>query len=279
MIKFILWIFSIMPLRLNHWIGGLIGRYLYWSNSQSKRVAQKNIALCFTQLNPKQQQKLLKQSLIEVGKGISELGLILLNDFEKNTQLITQTTGMQHLKSDKPVILLVPHFGCWEITGRVVSLQHPITFLHKPPHNNLYASLLINTRQQGQLCMAAADKNGIRKLQYALKKGALIGILPDQDPGVHGSVLASFFQKDARTMTLLVRLARKNNAKVVMTWAQRLANGKGYTLNFKPVNVLSESGDVKADVALMNQAIESLVKAHPQQYLWSYKRFKSLIEY
>jgi lauroyl/myristoyl acyltransferase len=34
-------------------------------------------------------------------------------------------------------------------------------------------------------------------------------------------------------MTLLVKLARKNKAKVLMAWAARLDNGKGYELNVK----------------------------------------------
>ncbi|MBT7002669.1 MAG: lipid A biosynthesis acyltransferase, partial [Candidatus Thioglobus sp.] len=47
----------------------------------------------------------------------------------------------------------------------------------------------------------------------------------------------------------------------------------------KPINVLSDSGDLLEDVSLMNQAIETLVKTKPEQYLWNYKRFKSVISY
>jgi KDO2-lipid IV(A) lauroyltransferase len=50
-------------------------------------------------------------------------------------------------------------------------------------------------------------------------------------------------------------------------------------LNVKPVNILSGTGRVEDDVALMNQAIEQLVKTKPEQYLWNYKRFKGIIRY
>jgi KDO2-lipid IV(A) lauroyltransferase len=80
-------------------------------------------------------------------------------------------------------------------------------------------------------------------------------------------------------MTLLVKLARKNNAKVLLTWAFRLPKGKGYELNLQPVDILSEQGSIEADVALMNQVIEDLVKTQPEQYLWNYKRFKSVVDY
>jgi hypothetical protein len=43
------------------------------------------------------------------------------------------------------------------------------------------------------------------------------------------------------------------------------------------VNILSSTGRVEDDVALMNQAIEQLVKTKPEQYLWNYKRFKGIV--
>jgi len=279
MIKLILTFFSILPLRFNHLIGSTIGYFLYFTNSKSKRVVSKNIELCFPSLNQKEQKNLIKKTLIETGKGLSESGFIWFNSFKSNAKSITKTIGMEHLKSENPVILLVPHFGCWEITGRVLSLTTPVVFLYKPLRSKKQEACLISKRQQGELSMATADKKGVIKLQRALSKKDLIGILPDQDPGEEGGILAPFFNHDARTMTLLAKLARKNNAKVVMTWAERLEKGKGYQLNLKPINVLSDSGDLLEDVSLMNQAIETLVKTKPEQYLWNYKRFKSVISY
>ena len=279
MIKFILTFFSILPLRVNHFIGTMIGHYLYLMNSDSKGVVSKNIQTCFPDLSETEQQNLVKRSLIETGKGLSESGFIWFNSFKNNATYITKTTGMEHLKSDSPIILLVPHFGCWEITGRVLSLNTPVVFLYKPLRNPQQEACLISKRQQGDLSMATADKKGVIKLQRALSRGDLIGILPDQDPGEEGSILAPFFNHDARTMTLLAKLVRKNNAKVLLTWATRLEKGKGYELNLEPVNILSDSDKLYDDVVLMNQAIEGLVRTKPEQYLWNYKRFRSVVDY
>ena len=279
MIKFILTFFSILPLRLNHLIGSLIGHYLYFTKSDSKEVVSKNIEICFPQLDKYEQQILIKKSLIETGKGLSESGFVWLRSFDDNAKHVTKTTGLEHLNSPDPIILLVPHFGCWEITGRVLSIDTPVTFLYKPLRKASQEALLIKNRQKQSLSMATADKKGVIKLQRAIKNKELIGILPDQDPGEEGSVLAPFFGTNARSMTLLVKLARKNNAKVLLTWAFRLPKGKGYELNLQPVDILSEQGSIEADVALMNQVIEDLVKTQPEQYLWNYKRFKSVVDY
>lgn len=268
-----------MPLRLNHFIGTLIGRIMYITNSHSKLVVNKNIALCFPELNESEKQSLVKKSLIEMGKRLSESGFVWCNSFEHNAKHVTKIKGTEYLDGDQKTILLVPHFGCWEIAARVVSLYKKTTFMYKELDDKKQNSLLVSLREQRDLGMVTANKKGVLKLQRALKEGQLIAILPDQYPGLEGSVSAPFFGYDAITMTLLVKLARKNNAKVVMTWAQRLNKGQGYELNFKPVDILSESGVIVDDVTKMNKVIEHLILTKPEQYLWDYKRFKGIIKY
>jgi KDO2-lipid IV(A) lauroyltransferase len=279
MIKLILQFFAIIPLRINHLIGSLIGRYLYITNSKSRQMVSKNIELCFAELTHTEQQTLIKNNLIETGKSLSESGFIWFNSFKDNAKYITKTTGMEHLKTDEACILLVPHFGCWEITGRVLSLFRPVTFLYKPLQKLSQEKLLISKRQQGDLFMASADKKGVIKLQRAINKKQLIGILPDQDPGKEGGMVTPFFGHNAQTMSLLVRLARKNNIQVLLTWAKRLPSGKGFELNIQPINILADSGLLKDDLILMNKVIEKLIQTNPEQYLWNYKRFKSVVNY
>ncbi|ABL02331.1 lipid A biosynthesis acyltransferase [Candidatus Ruthia magnifica str. Cm (Calyptogena magnifica)] len=268
-----------MPLRLNHFIGTLIGQCLYLTKSDSRAVVSKNIQLCFPKFNLEQQQILIKKSLIESGKSLSESGFIWFRNFDDNAKYITKKIGIEYLKSDKTVILLVPHFGCWELVARMVSLSEPVVFMYKALKNKQQNALLLSKREQGDLFMASANKKGIIKLQRAINNKQLIAILPDQDPGEVGSILAPFFSQNTRTMTLLARLARKNNAQVVMAWAKRLPIAKGYELNLKPVKILSDTNTLEDDVSLMNKAIEDLVITQPEQYLWNYKRFKSVVKY
>ncbi|NBQ34311.1 MAG: lipid A biosynthesis acyltransferase, partial [Gammaproteobacteria bacterium] len=80
------------------------------------------------------------------------------------------------------------------------------------------------------------------------------------------------------TMTLLVKLAKKNNAKVILTWAERLSFGRGFKLNLEPVDITSSDNEIE-NLNHMNSVIENLVLIKPEQYLWSYKRFKGVIDY
>lgn len=279
MVRILLRFFSILPLPLNHFLGSIIGRFMYITSNKSKNIVEKNISLCFPKLDTTNKNKLIRETLIESGKGLTESGIIWFNNFANNSNYINKINGKEYLNSKRPTILLVPHFGCWEITGRVISLTRPVTFLYKPLKSKIFESFILLKRNQGSLEMASADKKGVIKIQRAISNNKLIGILPDQDPGEEGSIMSPFFNNDVRTMTLLVKLARKNDAQVLMTWAERLSYGRGYVLNLKPINVVAESNNIKDDVALMNKAIEDLIKTKPEQYLFNYKRFKSSIKY
>jgi len=73
--------------------------------------------------------------------------------------------------------------------------------------------------------------------------------------------------------------AKKHNARVVMCWANRLKKGRGFDLNFEPLDLTSSSDDLLEQVTLMNGAIEDLIRRFPDQYMWSYRRFKSTQSY
>ena len=270
---------SHLPLKLNHYLGTFIGYFLFLFNTDSKKVTLQNIAICFPELSNNEQRSLVRKSLIEMGKNLTESSLIWNQSFAENTAYIRNTHGENYLDINKKTILLVPHLGCWEITGRVIANNRAITFLFKPLKKQQQNQYLYERRNKGNLTMASADQSGVIKLQRALKQGELVGMLPDQDPGEEGGIMAPFFNNPVNTMTLLVRLAKKHNAQVVMCWANRLNKGKGFDLNFEPIDLTSDSDNLLDRVTLMNRAIENLIRRFPDQYMWSYPRFKSTQSY
>jgi KDO2-lipid IV(A) lauroyltransferase len=52
--------------------------------------------------------------------------------------------------------------------------------------------------------------------------------------------------------------------------AERQPNGRGYILRFEPLN-LDFSRSVPGQI---NSALERVIRTFPEQYLWSYNRYK-----
>ena len=275
MIRLFLAFCSLLSLRANHSFGAFLGQLLFIFNSDAKNASKQNLEICFPNLSPGELRKLLKKVLIETGKSLTESGLIWNQSFKENTKLIRNIHGENYLDSPKKTILLVPHIGCWEITGRVIAEKRKITFMYRPLRSSKQNEYLFARRNQGNLTMASADKSGILKIQRALNNGELIGMLPDQDPGKDGGIMAPFFNKEVNTMTLLARLAKKHNAQVLMFWANRLEKGRGYDLNIEPVDLTGNGEDIESYTQVMNKSIESLIRKTPEQYMLCYRRFKS----
>jgi KDO2-lipid IV(A) lauroyltransferase len=115
---------------------------------------------------------------------------------------------------------------------------------------------------------------GVKQMLKALKRGQPLGLLPDQVPPLGLGVWAPFFGRDAYTMTLSARLAQQSGADILLAWGERLAWGRGFK-----VHVVPFQGDLPRDAlqaaTRINQAMESLVRQCPRQYLWGYARYKT----
>jgi Kdo2-lipid IVA lauroyltransferase/acyltransferase len=193
-------------------------------------------------------------------------------------RLARRCHGWEHaeagLARGKGIIFLTPHLGCFEITSQYYASHHSVTVLYRPPKLRWLQPLLEVGRLHGQVSLAPTDMSGVKALLKALKRGEAIGILPDQTPGNGEGVWADFFGRPAYTMTLAARLARSTDAAVILIYAERLPRGEGYDVWLEPLPVGLPEQPAEA-ARFLNAAIESLIRRHPAQYLWSYNRYKT----
>ncbi len=272
-------ILSRLPLPVLHAVGGAIGRCFFLIPNRRRHVAKTNLALCFPEMNERARRRLLHETLVEFGKSLLETAALWTKDTATIRQLVKQVLGEQQLRTalaeGKGVILAVPHLGAWEMVGLYCPSLHPFTALYRPPRVAELDALMREARQRLGARLMPTNISGIRALYRALRRGELVGILPDQVPNEdHNVVYAPFFGIAAKTMVLLVKLARQTGAPVVFTWAERLPHGRGYRVVFNRAPRGIESGDLQAAAALINQEIERQVRLLPQQYQWCYKRFR-----
>ena len=101
----------------------------------------------------------------------------------------------------------------------------------------------------------------------------MVGLLPDQVPRQESGVLADFFGKQALTINLVHRLVNRHQPRVFLVCALRKSNGR-FDIHFDELTAqLSGVSEVESAAAL-NRAVEHRVAQAPEQYQWSYKRFK-----
>ena len=182
------------------------------------------------------------------------------------------------LARGKGVLLLTPHMGCFEVAAQAIAERFgatsPITVLYRPARKPWLRELVKTSRERPQLFAAPASLAGVRQMIRALRKGQMVGLLPDQVPPDGMGVWAPFFGREAYTMTLATRLVQQTGAELLLTWAERLPHGAGYVQRFSPFPETLPA-DAAESAAVINRAMESLIRQNPGQYLWGYHRYKA----
>lgn len=270
---------SKLSLRNNHRIGSVLGWLASVFPNRNRRITQTNVEQCFPGWSKEEQRKLVTQSLIETGKTATEVVPMWLWDTQKVLDTIRQVHGEELLsdayQSQQGVILAFPHLGNWELVSLYCSSRYPMTTLYQPPKQMQFDPLIRHGRERLGAKLVPTDNTGVKALLTALKKGEMIGVLPDQEPKFGNGVFAPFFNIPAYSATLVSRLVHKTGAKVIFAYAERLVSGKGYHLYFSPSPAAIYSPDTETSVSGLNKGVEECIKQIPEQYQWSYYRFRT----
>ena len=212
----------------------------------------------------------------ESGKLVAELPRLWLG-----RPVPVQWMGAQQVEEalalGRGVLFLTPHLGCFEITAQAYAQRYgqaqPMTVLFRPSRQAWLREVMCTARARPGLDTAPTTLAGVKQMIKALKRGESLGLLPDQVPPLGMGVWTPFFNRDAYTMTLSVRLAQQTGATVLMAWGERLPWGRGYRVHVQPLPAALPLENAQA-LQLINAALEKLIRDCPQQYLWGYARYK-----
>ncbi len=263
-------VLSRLPLSVLHRLGALLGWVIYLTSKRYASRLRGNLGHAGLEGGT----PLLHTNIREAGKGLMELPWVWCRSLACVVSSIKYCHGWGHFETahalGKGVILLTPHIGCFEVIGLYVAARQPITCMYRRPRYPALDTLMRQGRERGQMRLAPTDLGGVRQLLKALKRGEVIGVLPDQVPGNGEGEWTSFFGRPAYTMTLIGRLIESSGAAVVMCHSERLPDGEGFALYFSPLTFDPEQSIPKQ----MNESLEAVIRKHPAQYLWSYNRYK-----
>ena len=267
-----------LPLWLSQGLGAAAALASLPLARRARHISAINLRRCLPELTPSQQRRLLWRSFAESGKMLGEMGAVWLWPRQRLLQLVRDVRGEHHLRAAREqgrgVIIITPHLGNWEMAGLYLSAHHPITSLYRPHRIRGLDRIMRHGRERLGATLVPTDKGGVKQLLGALRRGELIGILPDQDPGYDSGRFAPLFGIPANTMTLASRLAAKSGAPVIACWAERLPAARGFRLHFSPTPATLGASELDPALAALNREVERLIRQCPQQYQWSYARFR-----
>lgn len=255
---------------LGHWLGGLLHTVL----RDRRHVAERNIALCFPELDPVQQAALVRKSFSELGIGLFEFARAWWGSVQPMRRGL-RVEGLEHLaaarEGGRGVIVISGHFTTLEIAARLMCDHAPLAGMYRPHDQGAMEWAVKHGRLRYATDMFTREE--LRPALKHLKHGGLLWFAPDQDTRRGESVFVPFFGRPAYSLTSTHQLARLSGAAVIAFAHERRADG-GYTLRLSPAFADFPGKDATADTARVMAAIEAMVREVPAQYLWIHRRFK-----
>lgn len=266
---------SCLPLIVLHTFGAVLGIVVYVCSGVYRRRIKENTQQAGFGVST------LAGAVLHAGQMVAELPRlwlgrpvrVLWSDRAALDAVFEQAAG-----ADKGIIFLTPHLGSWEVAGQAIASAcnahgKVMTVMYKPAKQAWLDEIVQASRCRPGMETVPADVSGVRQTLRALKNGGAIGLLPDQVPLNGMGVWSNVFGKPAYTMTLAAKLAQLNVCPVVMVWCQRLHWGAGYKVFTRTLS-LPLQDSLEAVVQQINVVVEDAIKALPQEYLWSYARYK-----
>jgi lauroyl/myristoyl acyltransferase len=266
-----------LPLPVSRLIGAGIGLFMYANNPKRRRIARVNLQLCFPSLTRAERRRRLRRHFIVSGQASVDLGLLAWGALRR-LRRATHYHGLHHyldeVKRGRNVILLAPHTVGINFSGAMLAGLHPTFGLIKPVRDPVMDWVVHKGRTRfGPVLFQRTG--GLRPVVRSISEGVTFYYLPDEDLGPRHSVFVPFFGVLAATLTTLGRLARLTDASVVPCFTRLLPGGRGYEVRFEPPLADFPTGDEHRDAERMNQVLEAGLRLMPEQYLWTFKLFKT----
>ena len=257
-----------------------LGALLAWRGApllaRRRRIARRNLELCFPALEARARRALLRDTLRDTVVGALET-LRAWYAPSATLRRLYEVDGLEHLRAARAagrgVLLVTAHMPHFELCGRLLgeALGDKVA-LHARRHNDPCVDAWIDAGRRGAFSRTIAKKDKAALLE-TLRGGEAVLYLGDQDFSYHHAFVP-FFGVPAATVTALPELMRATGAVALPLWMQRGPDGR-YRLRIEPQWPGWPSGDAGADAARYMAELETVVRRYPSQYLWVHRRFKT----
>ncbi len=269
----------IVPRRVVHGIGVLLGTLCYHLVSSRRRVAVENLKDALN-LTDAEAHQLTKKVFVHLGLMIVEV-LFTPTISEEYLKRHIDVEGREYLEQAKEMtpnglILYSAHFGNFELLGGIVSaIGLPLHVISREQDMATAQKLLEGFRHQYGLALYPRGQ-GWRAAYRGLKRGENLVLLGDQEAGSNGWFV-DFFGRKASTFPGVVQIAQRTGAAILPVYMARTGVGR-HKVIFQPPVIIEATADQQELLSHLQQlthSLEEVIRKYPDQWFWIHRRWKT----
>ena len=265
-----------LPLPVLRGLGRVLGNVLYVVAVPRRKVALRNLELCFPEKTLAERKELGKESIVVFCQTFLDRSWLWFGSEELVRSRVKLTGAVHELDGDTPTIVFAPHFYSMDAGGLALPLntEREFTSIFATNPDPVLDAWFMTGRQRFGNVRMLNRADGVKPIISTLRKGGLLYLLPDMDYGKNDSVFVPFFAvPETATIPSLSRFAWLGKAKVVGLYNRMTP--EGYMAEMTPAWDNFPTDDHIADTARMNRELEMAIRTMIPQYYWVHKRFKT----
>lgn len=181
-------------------------------------------------------------------------------------------TALQEARDhNRPVILITGHFGNYDAPrAALIARGYPVGGLYNPMSNGFFNDRYVRAISGLGTPVFERSRRGLAEMVRFLKEGGIVGMVADHYMR-HGTPI-DFLGQPAYTALSAAEMAVKYDALVVPIYGLRHDDGIGFDII---VDAPIPHGDPIPMTQAMNDSLAKLVRAHPDQWFWIHRRWKT----
>ncbi|HAB43054.1 MAG TPA: lipid A biosynthesis acyltransferase, partial [Acinetobacter sp.] len=188
---------SRQPLSVSRWIARILALIVnIFKVSKTSDVIRLNLEISLSELSTQERERITRAAIRNELMSYFEFFSIWGSTNQKNIERVHKVIGedLLHkaLAQNKGLVLIVPHFGTWEIMNAYIAQFTSMTIMYKPVKNQAADQFVRAARSREQANLVPTDESGVRQIFKALKQGGTTVILPDHTPNVGGEYIPYF---------------------------------------------------------------------------------------
>ncbi len=280
--KFFTFLSSVIPLKINLFLGRVFGAIIYLVLRRHRRTAFDSLAVAFPEYSLKKRKRIVKNFFIIMAKGSLELLHYLYNigKVESAVQIEGKDNLDSALAKGKGVILVTAHYGNFPLMSLYLAAQgYPVNIVARPMRDRYAEGHFHKLRSNAGLKTISAypRRACVLGIIKALANREIVIIQMDQNFGT-GGVWVDFFGKLAATPTGPIVLSLRSKAALVPAYIYQKKDKKHKIKIFPEQDLIS--GKDKDETILLSAAkftkiIEAWIRQGPDQWSWIHRRWKS----
>ena len=136
-----LWFLSLFPMSMIYGLGTALGNFFYRIAPSRRKIALRNLELCFPERPPQEIQMLARETFRNIARVTLSSGIGWWAGRDRLTRLVQLKHSVHYeraLKSGRNLIVLAPHFVALEIGGIYLSMTSPIASIYQRSRNPVF---------------------------------------------------------------------------------------------------------------------------------------------